>query len=298
MACKARARQRVAEGDSSVPAQWRFWIGSRNFTRDTSWDIGLSLKSISTGSSRGQLLPDIDKVAARLADQAGVAETWRPLVTELAGVEWNVPRGLTVREVTLMLPGDSDRDLPSPPRELTRLFAVAPFLDGQTVKKLGSWQAGERTLLSTIPELGRLAAQQTEPLAPFELLSLPAVPDDSEAAPEEESSTAEASLESRGLHAKILGAEHSGGATLWLGSPNLTARGWRKNAEALVVLDVERRERERAKDLYEGIEAFRGIACPVRPEELASVAPEDTVEEALETAHRQVAVGLADVSGG
>ena len=79
---------------------------------------------ISTGSFCGQLLPDIEKVAARLADQAGVAETWRPLVTELAGVEWNVPRGLTVREVTLMLPGDSDRDLPSPPREFGRLFAV------------------------------------------------------------------------------------------------------------------------------------------------------------------------------
>ena len=96
-----------------------------------------------------------------------------------------------------------------------------------------------------------------------------------------------------GLHAKIIWAEHSGGATLWLGSPNLTARGWRQNAEALVVLDVERRERERAKDLYEGIEAFRGIACPVRPEELANVAPEDTVEEALETAHRQVAARLS-----
>ena len=61
------------------------------------------------------------------------------------------------------------------------------------------------------------------------------------------------------------------GATLWLGSPNLTARAWRQNAEAFVVLDVQRREREGAKDLYEGIEAFRGIARPVRPEELANV---------------------------
>ena len=91
---------------------------------------------ISTGSSRGQLLPGVDKVAARLADQAGEAETWRPLITELAGVEWNVPRGLTVREVTLMLPGDSDRDLPTPPTGLTRVLAVSPFLDGQTVKSL------------------------------------------------------------------------------------------------------------------------------------------------------------------
>jgi len=285
--------RRVAEGDSSIPAQWRFWIGSRNFTRDTSWDIGLSLESISTGSSRGQILPGVDKVAARLADQAGVAEGWRPLVTEVAGVEWNVPRGLTVREVTLMLPGDLHRDLPSAPTGLTRVFAVAPFLDGQTVKKLGSWQAEKPTLLSTLPELGRLAAQQAKPLAPFELLALPAVSDDSQASPEEESSTAEAALESRGLHAKIIWAEHSGGATLWLGSPNLTARGWRQNAEAFVVLDVARREREHAKDLYEGIEAFRNIARPVPPEELANVAPEDAVEEALETAHRQVAARLS-----
>src|SRR5262245_34805731 len=64
--------RRVAEGDSSMPAQWQFWIGSRNFTRDTSWDIGLSLESVLAGPSRGQILPGVDKVAARLADQAGV----------------------------------------------------------------------------------------------------------------------------------------------------------------------------------------------------------------------------------
>jgi hypothetical protein len=55
---------------------------------------------------------------------------------------------------------------------------------------------------------------------------------------------------------------------------------------------VQRREREGTKDLYEGIEAFRGIARPVRPEELASVTPEDVVDEALETARRQVAARL------
>jgi hypothetical protein len=285
--------RRVAEDDPDTQTQWRFWIGSRNFTRDTSWDIGLSLESAATDSSRGQLLPGIETVAARLAEQAGVGKTWEPLASELAEVEWHFPRGLTVEELTLMLPGDTRRDLPPPPSRLTRLFAVAPFLDGQTVHKLGSWQAEERTLLSTIPELGRIATQRAKPLASFELLALPAAPEDSETSPEDEASTSEASLDSRGLHAKMLWAEHTGGATLWLGSPNLTARGWRQNAEAFVMLDVARRGRESAKELYEGIEAFRSIARPVRPDELENVVSEDAIEEALETAHRQVAARLS-----
>ena len=284
--------RRVAESDPKIPVQWRFWIGSRNFTRDTSWDIGLSLESVPAGSSRGQVLSGIEQVATRLAEQAGVAETWAPLSVELSRVEWNVPRGLNLREVSLRLRGDPDSGLPTSPPRLNCLFAVAPFLDGQTVGALGSWQAEERTLLSTIPELGRLANQQAKPLGSFELLALPAVPEDGETPPEEDASTADASLESRGLHAKLLWAEYPGGATLWLGSPNLNARAWRENAEAFVVLDVQRREHEGAKDLYEGIEAFRGLARPVRAEELTNVAPEDAVEEALETARRQVAARL------
>jgi hypothetical protein len=79
---------------------------------------------------------------------------------------------------------------------------------------------------------------------------------------------------------------------LWLGSPNLTVRAWRQNAEAFVRLDVARRERKGANDLYEGIEAFEGIAQPIRAEELTSVAPDDAVDEALERARRQVAARL------
>jgi hypothetical protein len=147
--------------------------------------------------------------------------------------------------------------------------------------------------MSTIPELGYLAAQQGNPLGGFELLALPAVAENAEASPDEDANTADASLESRGLHAKLLWAEHSAGATLWLGSPNLRARAWRQNAESFVRLDVARREREGAKDLYEGIEAFQGIARPVRPEELINVPQDDAVEEALELARRQVAARLS-----
>ena len=254
--------------------------------------LGCLWSSVPAGASGGQVLYGIDKVATRLAEPAGVAETWAPLAVELSRVEWNVPRGLNLREVSLRLRGDHDPGLPPSPPGLNRLFAVAPFLDGQTVGSVGSWQAEERTLLSTIPELSRLASQHAKPLGGFDLLALPSVPEDGEAPPEEDASTADASLESRGLHAKLLWAEHSSGATLWLGSPNLTARAWRQNAEAFVVLDVQRREREGAKDLYEGIEAFRGIARPVSLEELANVAPEDAIAEALETARRQVAARL------
>jgi len=277
--------------DPKGPARWRFWLGSRNFTQDTSWDMALSLETAG-GSADGQLLAGVDGLAARLAEKAGEARAWRPLTAELAEARWDVPKGLAARRVDLMLPEDAGRGMPKPLPQTQRVIAVAPFLDGETVRRLGVW-CDRRELLSSVPELAKLNAQKSAPLQGFELLALPGSPEDGSAPPEDGEVSAEAAVEARGLHAKFLWTEHGSGATLWLGSPNLTKRAWHRNAEAYAEVGVDfRRNPPTAARLREGIEAFRELARPVRQEELGPDAGEDSVDEALEKARGQVSARL------
>ena len=277
--------------DRQGPARWRFWLGSRNFTQDTSWDIALSLAT-KEDRAGGQRLPGIDDVAARLASKADQARAWGALAAELAEARWDVPKGLTARRVHLMLPGDVGRGMPAPPPRTGRLLAVAPFLDGGTVGRLSTWGA-RRELLSSMSELASLNAQTAAPLGGFDLLAFPGAPEDGAAPPEDGDATAEAALEARGLHAKLLWAEHGGRATLWLGSPNLTQRAWRRNAEAYAEVGVDfRRNPPAATTLRDGIEVFRDLARPVRAEDLGQAVEEDPVQEALEKARGQVASRL------
>ena len=281
----------VPYDDPQGPARWRFWLGSRNFTQDTSWDIALSLESAGSRAG-GQTLPGVDRLAARLAEKAGKARVWRPLKSELANARWGVPKGLTVRRVELLLPGDAGRGILEPPPRTERLLAVAPFLDSQTVSRLGAWVA-RRELLSSVPELAKLNSRTSAPLDGFELFALPGAPEDGSAPPEDGDATPEAAVEARGLHAKVLWAEHGGRATLWLGSPNLTQRAWRRNAEAYAEIGVDfRRDSPAATTLREGIEAFLELARPVLPDELGTTVGEDPVEQALEMARGQVAARL------
>ena len=282
----------VADHDAEA-VQWRFWLGSRNFTRDTSWDIGLSLETSQLGGTSTQVIAELGQIASRLSIHAVDAPSWKRLVPELTHAQWDVPRGLSIRRVLLMLPEDVGRGLPLPPPNVRRLLAVAPFLDGKTVSRLASWTDAPRTLLSTIPQLRRLANQASEPLEGFELLRLPAAPEPATTTAEEDAVSSDASLDARGLHAKLLWAEHSGGATLWLGSPNLTSRAWYRNAEAFVEIRVQLRGGARAaQSLHEGLAALQELATPIRTEELRDIQAEDLEEEVLEAARRQVAARL------
>lgn len=278
--------------ETSGNARWRLWLGSRNLTRDTSWDLGLAVEGQT--ERPGPLLLGFPELVERLASAAGESQNWGRHLAEAASLHWEVPRGLRIERVALHLPGDEGRTYPQEPAGLSELFAVSPFLDGTTVDHFGSWggERSRRILLSTADEFARLAWQQAQPLAPFaDLLTLPAATLEPEQLNDEEN--VEEKMEGRGLHAKFVWAEHATGATLWLGSANLTRRGWTRNAEVVAEVAVERRGSARAAvSLIEGIRAFRDQCVTIRLADLPAAAQPDEVMERLEAARRTIAAHL------
>jgi hypothetical protein len=279
---------RMLAEDGATP-RWRLWLGSRNFTRDLSWDIGLCLEGEPAG--RGQEVPGVAELMRRLAATADETKAWAPLLKEAGALRWDVPRGLRIARLDLLLPEDAGRSMPAAPPGLTSVFAASPFLDGRSVARLGAWgdAVTSRRLLSTRKALAGIASQAARPLSGYaELLALPAPAFQDPVAAAGE--TAEADTEGRGLHAKFVWAEHSGGATLWLGSANLTARGWTRNAEVVAEVAIERRGGAAAATaLIDGIEAFRRLGEEVAPQDLVAPDAEDPETERLEAARREVA---------
>jgi hypothetical protein len=281
-------------------AMWRMHVGSRNLTPDLSWDIGLRLDSIAAAEG-GQRIRRFDRFVQRLAAAAGQEAIWAPFLAEVAKLRWDVPRGLDVRRLDLMLPEDAKRSLPTEPEGVGRIVAVSPFLDGYATGRISDWGGPdtERSLVSTRPALSLLAGQVAKPLKGFDpLVVLPETTDAQDAVDEDETANesgndATVEIDGRGLHAKLLWAEHAAGATLWLGSVNLTRRGWTTNAEIVAEIGVERRGQARAaREVSEGIEAFRGMAVEVKSADLLSEAVEETTQARLEEARRALAAGL------
>ena len=244
---------RYSDAKSSA-AKWRMWLGSRNLTRDTSWDLGLSLEGYEFESDAmdGMKIPSIANVTRKLATEADQAERWREPLKRLRNVHWEVPRGLVVEEIDLMLPQDASRDFPPCPEGVRRLMAVAPFLDATTPKRIGRWgDDAERILVSTGTELNRIAKGKADHFenAGFSVVGdFPAVAEEGE---QDVGDIDKAGIDpqaSSGLHAKFLWVEHAKGATMWLGSPNLTGRAWTRNAEIFARLSIEFERRSKGRD--------------------------------------------------
>jgi hypothetical protein len=270
-------------GDDS---QWRLWLGSRNLTRDISWDVGLVLVGHERGD--GKQIPGIAELGRELAERARLPIAPKSRVfAELRNMRWQMPRGCTVEEVRLLL--GKGRSLPEQPSGVRNLTVVSPFLDGTLVSQLGRWGDSNtrRVLVSTQSALSKLASQTGRPLERFsELLYLESpnlevegspLPDGGSRSPSDDEE-----LEGRGLHAKLILAEHARGRSLWLGSSNATQRGWSgPNTEVVARLSVTR-------EIAAGLEAFvKEIGRRVGLETLPAF-QEDELEERLETARRQV----------
>lgn len=284
----------------STAGKWRLWLGSRNLTRDTSWDLGLSLEGYESESDAmdGMKIPSIANVAKKLAMAAGQGEKWQEPLKRLRNVHWEVPRGLVVEEVALMLPQDANRDFPPCPQGVRRLIAVAPFLDVRTPNRVGKWgDDADRILVSTGTELNRVSngkADHFEKAGFVDVRDFPTVADEGE---QDVADIAEAGIDpqaSSGLHAKFLWVEHARGATMWLGSPNLTGRAWTKNAEIFARLSIESRGSAKAATaIKQGVESFLSMAS-----EFAAFPAKDgmNVDDPLELARNDVAARLMHAS--
>jgi len=281
------------EGSSS--GRWRFWLGSRNLTRDTSWDLGLSLEGFEDEADArdGTQIPSIADVAMKLANETGVGDRWKDPIKRLRNVYWKVPRGLVVEDIDLMLPNDTARDLPSCPSGLQKLIAVAPFMDVTTSARLGRWgDDAERVLISTGLELNRVANGRNEFFEKSgfaDVRAVEAVADEGEQDVVDEPDGTASDVEiSRGLHAKFLWAEHPGGATIWLGSPNLTQRAWKRNAEIYACIGIDSRSKN-AAEIRDGVAKFVDMA----PAFAVSAANRPTgVAELMDFARTEVAARL------
>lgn len=278
----------VKHVSESQQLRWRLWIGSRNLTRDLSWDVGLLL--VGQPGKDGDDVEGISvlgETVARIASLPGV--TPARLRAELDRASWAVPGGCRIRTIHLLEDGHS-RGLPSPLGDLNQLTVISPFIDGGTIRQLGSW-GGDRTkrrLVSSRSEMSKLAHQNGKPLAGFSDLlcmegSAPGQlePDLADSA---EQPDADEEPEPRGLHAKMILAEHRGGAILWTGSVNATSRGWDgPNTEVVAELEV-------GPDVVAGINTFvEELATTVSIEDLGPAQEPDPIDQRLEAARKFVA---------
>ena len=281
---KAGLIRMTAEDGNAV--QWRLWLGSRNITRDTSWDVGLVL--VGHSESVGRLIPGVAELGRELAARAGLKNVRQTSVyKQLQSVHWEMPTGCTVEDVQLLL--RSGRTLPEAPSGIRKLTVVSPFLDGTMVRHFGRWgdEQTRRVLVSTLPELSKLNAQASRPLDAYEevlYLEAPSPEVDRFGLMDEDPGVGseDERPDARGLHAKLIYAEHQGGRSLWIGSANVTQRGWQgPNTEIVARLSV-------SSDVSTGLHNFINQIGRIADFESLKPPESDDLDKRLEGARREI----------
>lgn len=270
-ACVVRC---VSKDDKNAAgAMWRLWIGSRNFTRDESWDMALALTGEACGE--GEEIPDAVELTRRLAAVAKVEPGWSSALEELRTVRWQVPAGLRVEKLALFVNGDEPRTLSPAPQKSRSILAVSPFLDGWAIERLlqdlpstAPAKARKPRLVSTEACFAEVARAHRKTLGRYDLLSLPpSEQDEKEDVKADAEDAAEDAPEARGLHAKFIWIETPSRGELRLGSTNLTKRGWKFNAEALAVVSVALPGGQYASALRSGLNAFANMCMEHKHDE-------------------------------
>ncbi len=275
---------------SESNGEWRLWIGSRNLTRDTSWDS--ALVAIGTPSKPAN---SIDRCIARagavLADKAALSG-WPPskVEGELGRLHWSWPEDIQEIVSFSMWPdAQPATGFPKAPRGLRHLVAVSPFVNGSVAKKLSKWgQTVNRQLLTTHSTLSDLGTHGAKPLTGFSSLhqlDIPAGVEDPDVDHDETGDDQMVEVH-RGLHAKLLWARSTSGDELWLGSANLTERAWNgSNTEAVVHARVVPHVGE---GLLDGL--VNGLATEVPHDTLTTDHPdEDPAERSLDRLRNRIA---------
>jgi len=274
---------------------WRVWIGSRNLTRDLARDVGLLLVQ-APGELKGHTLPGIrDAVVGLQKYVPNWASRFTPSdLQELARVKWKLPPGISGLEVTWL---DGGKNYFPTLEAQSDIVAITPFVDAHTIKCLSGWVGkggAKATVVSSESELStasyrdptivscadlRICGGALEEGTPYEL---PPPADGQDVGDAERE--VDRSDEVRGFHAKIIYARSKVGARLWMGSPNLTHRGWSRNFEISVSMSARKRSDPWAHTV-------KDIAC--RSNQFESVAAiQFTNADALEKARTMICAKL------
>jgi hypothetical protein len=213
------AKASLMKFTSNGQSEWRFWVGSKNLTREEAWDVGLLL--ISHPLNKGMQIPGLVEAAVALARQAELPNvSVNRLRRDLEDLTWQIPPGIDVKEINWLT--NERRSYPDIDRNSSKTYIVSPFLDAKTLKHFGA-SHGQRLLLSLDCELSRIATESPEALAPFDggiygmakpTLGIEDFDTELEESPPPDS-----------LHAKLIYSEVGKKRKLWIGSSNATARG-------------------------------------------------------------------------
>ncbi len=273
--------------ETGEQGRWLLWIGSRNLTRDTSWDSAMT--------ATGRPSRTVDTADRSVAEAAGIVAGhaalpgWTEEVRqELSRVHWSWPADVDeVLAFRLWTDGNAAMGLPALPADSTRVVALCPFANAGVVQAIGgATSAPQRNLVTTPATLAKLAAdrQALEAFTNVHTMesATPVEEGDAEA---EETGTDEIVEVHRGLHAKLVWARSGSGDELWLGSANLTRRGWTgSNAELVAHLRVK-------ASVGDGIADFVDELDDVAVEEVAVEDPEaeGDAEAALDELRNRIA---------
>ncbi len=272
---------------------WRLWLGSRNLTAAVNRDFGLLLSGTTDPEvSDSRPVDGIGDLGVRIARHARL-DAFRPsrMKRMLDEVRWSHPDKLCIERITLT---GNDRDAGSlpQPQDADEVVAISPFLDGTSVKEIGSWGAAKtrRFLLSTQTELAKLAAQASKPLAGFKdnifILDAPgpeAVEPIANTTEDGDADEDELEQQPMGLHAKILAVRKGKQVRLWVGSANATQRAWKgRNVEVIAEVAAP-------ASVLDGLHALLRGARPISASDLEKlkVPEEEAAAERLENARKR-----------
>jgi len=248
---RQRRARRPGEEPQEDDLRYVLIVGSRNLTRDLSWDLGVGLQGFVRGPHEANLprVGDFLRFACRIADLGSFAERF----ADVDHVAWEHPQH--VRAMRFGFHGEErvntwdETVLPELLERARGVLWISPFLDAKAVEAAAklSQQAEDRRLVAGRVDLDCVA--QTSSRKHLESLDLRCLPSASEepsrrAAPDEpdagDGSTEDPELieDTRGLHAKAVAVWKPRTTSVLIGSANLTRRGWLgANVEAWLLLE-------------------------------------------------------------
>ena len=287
----ALVRYRPIEAPDSE-AEWRLWIGSRNLTRDTSWDSALT--AVGRNSVASDSIDQSVAQAGRVLAARAALPRWSAadIEDQLLGLHWEWPEDMEVVSFDMWPDAQPAPRFPRAPRGLGHVVAVSPFVNGSIARKLSNWgrRSANRQLLTTPATLAALADQKRrsslDGFTSLHQLDMSPGADGADADHQDETGDDQMVEVHRGLHAKLLWARSTAGDELWLGSANLTERAWNgRNTEAMVHAQV-------VPDVGEGLIdcLVNGLSTEVRHDDLLTARPgEEPAEKALDELRNRIA---------